>query len=263
MEISETVLTLEEEDPTEAASFLLELIKISQSESKRRTRFWNKSWAQLSTKWLVSEYVTMYAALGSKHIAMMLYNSPPKNHGAFEIYGATNSFADEINGMYEWTDNMMEGGMPLYKKKQSEDEIIVQNDEKTKSWLISHSDSRGTSKFYASLLSKPALTPDNNPEGNWKSWDDENNLLRMENIKVRKVATGPCPNKEDLSLFWEIIDTMFQFEPLRKGPITSMEQLIEELAMSHYLWDEKPMMSMLTPADWFCLSGKLRNKALH
>jgi hypothetical protein len=175
MESTENVLTLEEDDPTEAASFLLELIKISQNESKRRNRFWNKSWAQLSTKWLVSEYVTMYAELGSKHIAMMLYNSPPKNHGAFEIYGDTNSFADEINGIYEWTDNMMEGGMPLYKKKQSEDELIVQYDEEIKSWMISKSDSRGTGKCYATLFSEPALTPDNCPEGNWKTWDDEIN----------------------------------------------------------------------------------------
>jgi hypothetical protein len=76
-------------------------------------------------------------------------------------------------------------------------------------------------------------------------------------MKIEPVL--PVASAEDLSLFWEIVDVMLQYEPLRRGPITNTQQLTDQLAKSNYLWDEKHVDRLLSRTDLIELCNKLQN----
>lgn len=69
-----------------------------------------------------------------------------------------------------------------------------------------------------------------------------------------KASLPPSP---DVLLFWEIIRTGFQYVGLRKGPIHTMEDLIEELSKRRDLCVKEEMMKLMSFEDMFVLQAKL------
>jgi hypothetical protein len=75
-------------------------------------------------------------------------------------------------------------------------------------------------------------------------------------VTITRIPQEPC--KENVSLFWEVIESVLEFEKLRKGPIKSKDQLVEALATHPELWLKEEMEKHLNRDDFEKLCWILR-----
>jgi hypothetical protein len=154
----------------------------------------------------------------------------------------------------------LEDQMPVYKKNADHtffEDIYLDYSASEKLWKFRYMKSRGTNLCSAYSHSDPPLIPEQ-LTGVWKVSNGGGHFINAPDLKIEPVL--PVAGAEDLSLFWEIVDVMLQYEPLRRGLITNTKQLIEHLAKSKYLWDKKHVDLLLSRTDLIELCNKLQNK---
>jgi hypothetical protein len=150
----------------------------------------------------------------------------------------------------------LENQMPVYKKNADHttlEDIYLDYSATLKVWKFRNMKDRGTTMACAYLKSDPPLIPEQ-LTGVWKVGNG-GHFIDAPDLKIEPVL--PVASAEDLSLFWEIVDVMLQYEPLRRGPITNTQQLTDQLAKSKYLWDEKQIDLLLSKTDFIELCNKL------
>jgi hypothetical protein len=241
----DTDLTLNEEDPIEASKFLLELISMTIERRKSAMReiqlmSWNKKWAELSVKWIVPEYVQLFASIGEKLVLKVL--SPEK---PIELRGAVGESAAQINGRYQRTDERGAEGQFVYKKRGMK-YIMEYVDQQ---WVVVKQADKG--KGVSASLAHLLCAPNSRPElfkGRWFSPQQE----------PHPSLSAIFPHgEEELSTFWEVVETMLKLPPLRKGPITNKQQLMDQLAEHREVWRKDYMAKMLSVEDVLNIVDKL------
>jgi len=74
-------------------------------------------------------------------------------------------------------------------------------------------------------------------------WEDQP-LVTMSQMQQQQ------PSEENISLFWEVVESVLEFEALRKGPIKSKDDLVIALAAHPELWKKDEMKKHLELKDF-------------
>ena len=268
----ETEIALEEDDIYKAASFLLEIADFCSKRNKGvnvpPTVAWDEAKAILSTKWLAEDFVEAYSSVAAKHVEVVL-KKVPVDVSAIEISGAVEwsstaktatLVSSPINGIYDKTDELS-CDLPIYKRRgltKKGRQFIMMYHHPTTAWYIKWVEHKDNLTCCAHIkcddtcvIHQPHLV-----RGSWKVGGRDAPGAEVKHIDQpgMKASLPPSP---DVLLFWEIIRTGFQYVGLRKGPIHTMEDLIEELSKRRDLCVKEEMMKLMSFEDMFVLQAKL------
>lgn len=252
---NEDVITLFEEEPSDAFTFLVEvlhnkgnIVDISFSDSK-----WNYYWAKLSQKWEINEFINHYSNKINLYIEKVLGVDP------IEILGSSGPLALAINGTYEsCRDNS--DCRPSYKKSKNDsgEDILLEYNDLKNMWTIKSVDRSRTNTAGAYVDCDSFTTPDK-VKNHWKVW----NLTRWEydlNVKVKVISKKIIVSEQELTDLWEMLELRFKFnypQLSKNKTITTMSDLLWVLAMHREVWREESMKKLLSTDDWCSLSMKL------
>ena len=220
---------------------------------------WNRLKAILSTKWLVQEYVDAYGDLIKKHIEEMLLRKPSDAAAAMEEAGMTKWSSRDpaiatrvpclMNGVYDKTDDLA-GGLPIYSRRGLDEygfQWIMEYCFARKEWQIKSLEYKGSNRAGARVRCDPPVLPHLNKEvlnvADQDAPGAERKYIAQPAAKVSLVSTPPSA---DVLLFWEMVGTIFQYVALMRGPIHSMEDLVDVLSTRKDLRVVEEMKKVLT-----------------
>jgi len=241
----EEMIHLPEEDVFEACGLLSDLLKRSRGEGVQKR--WNQSWAKLSAKWMIPEYVDIYAEIAQSFLKRFL--SQNKASGSLMLQGAKNSGSLRfINGIYDQTDKRNDG-LPVFKKRGDSNWWLCFNRTESR-WEVRSSD-----RCYAYVVSSDTnFTPDMCNEI-WKVCDFASNEWQsVLSISVKKFALEKEPlSSEDITVFWEIAEVMLTHCAYQKGQKFEVDQLLDALVKHKELWSKEKMEKLLSKQDFMTL----------
>ena len=130
-----------------------------------------------------------------------------------------------------------------------------------KEWHIKSLEDKGTSTRHAHGRCDPPVLPHlfktvwqvydrGAPGSKWK-W------IAQPAVKISRILTPPSA---DVLLFWEMMDTIFQYVGLMRGPIHTMEELVEVLSKRRDLCVMEEMDKVMSKRDLFLLQSKLLDR---
>ena len=90
-----------------------------------------------------------------------------------EIYGATGSMANAINGIYEPTTDVS-SGIVVFQKKTDHNKILEYMGGKLRQWQLKPSDKKGTAAAWATLATDNMLLPHLVFGGCWRVCNEDN-----------------------------------------------------------------------------------------
>ena len=172
-------------------------------------------------------------------------------------------FFHRIVGIYDKTDELA-GGQPIYSRRgltENGKQLIMEYYELLKTWHIEQLENKGTMyTCYAYLACDPPVLP-HLIEGVWTVADRdapgaEVKFIAQPAVKVSRV---PAPPSADVLLFWEMVGTIFQYVGLMRGPIHTMEDLVEVLSKRRDLCVEEEMKKVVSKKDLLLLQRKLHD----
>ena len=255
----ESEIALEEKEVYKAAALLPELAEHYNHEAAPPVQVcWNKSKATMSEKWLVEDYVNAYGAVIEKHLQDVMSKGPVDLAG-MEVSGFTRwsnqdpatatRVASTVNGIYDKTDEVA-GGQPIYSRRgltEGGKQLIIEYHQPNKMWQIKWLENKGTDRACAYVTCDPPVLP-HRIEGVWKVYDRDAPGAELKFIAqpAAKVSRIPAPPSADVLLFWEMIGTIFQHVGLMRGPIHSMEDLVEVLLTRKDLRVVEEMKKVMT-----------------
>ena len=116
-----------------------------------------------------------------------------------------------------------------------------------KYWHIKPLEDKGTNRACAYVTCDPPVLP-HRIEGVWTVADRDAPGAELKKIDqpAAKVSRIPAPPSADVLLFWEMIGTIFQHVGLMRGPIHSMEDLVEVLLTRKDLRVVEEMKKVMT-----------------
>jgi hypothetical protein len=266
----ESEIALKEKEVYKAAALLLKLVEHYSHEAAPPVQvWWDKSKAIMSTKWLVEDYVDAYGAVIENHLQDVMSKDP----SAVTVSGITWWSSDDpatatrvpstVNGIYDKTDELA-GGQPIYSRRGlTEDgrQLIMEYHQPRKTWHIKWLESKGTAMCNARVACDPPVLP-HLVEEVWKMSDRdapgaEQKLIDQPAVKVSRI---PAPPSADVLLFWEMMGTIFQYVGLMRGPIQSMEDLVEVLSKRRDLCVLEEMKKVMTVDALLLLLSKLHDR---
>jgi hypothetical protein len=94
-------------------------------------------------------------------------------------------------------------------------------------------------------------------EGDYSSYDNVNyskSRGNSYNIKfdIKYESNRPVianQSEEDKDLFWEIVEVMMQYEPLKVGLVSDRNEFMEALAENLELWRDEPMLRLFSKEE--------------
>ena len=226
----------------------------------------------MSEKWLVEGYVDAYGAVIEKHLQDVVSKGPVDSAG-MEVSGITwwsnpdpataTRVAAFMNGIYDKTDELA-GGQPIFSRRGlTEDgkQIIMEYHQPNKMWQIKWLERKGTDRACAYVTCDPPVLP-HRIEGVWTVYDQdapgvEYKWIAQPAVKVSRI---PAPPSADVLLFWEMVDTIFQYVGLMRGPIHTMESLVEVLSKRRDLCVMEEMYKVMSKKDLLLLQSKLHDR---
>ena len=258
---------------------------------------WNRSKAIMSTKWLLQDYVDAYGALIKKHITDMMSKKPDPAAAVVKVSGITSWSSDDpatatrvphpANGTYDTTNEQVraEGGiavlhsggvinasrpvLPIYSRRclspficygslYEENQWIMEYHLLNRNWLIKRMEDKGTNRCLAQVVCDPPVLPHLIKEV-WKVGDRDSPGTGFKPIAqpTVKVSLVPAPPSTDVLLFWEMVGTIFQYVGLLRGPIHTMEDLVEVLSTRRDLCVEEEMEKVMSKKDLLLLQRKI------
>ena len=266
----ESEIALEEKEVYKAAALLPKLAEHYSHEAAPPVQVcWNKSKAIMSTKWLVEDYVDAYGAVIEKHLQDVMSKDP----SAVTVSGITWWSSDDpatatrvpafINGIYDKTDELA-GGQPIYSRRGltlDGKQLIMEYHQPMKEWHIKWLESKGTAMRCARVACDPPVLP-HLVEGVWEKNDRdapgaEQKLIDQPAVKVSRI---PGPPSADVLLFWEMMGTIFQYVGLMRGPIHTMEDLVEVLSKRRDLCVVEEIDKVMSKKDLLLLQSKLHDR---
>ena len=125
--------------------------------------------------------------------------------------------------------------------------MIMEYHQEKKKWQIKRLERKGTDRARAYVTCDPPVLP-HRIEGVWKVYDRDAPGAELKFIAqpAAKVSRVPAPPSADVLLFWEMIGTIFQHVGLMRGPIHSMEDLVDVLSTRKDLRVVEEMKKVLT-----------------
>lgn len=248
---NEEMITLIEEEPSDAFTFLDEILQ-NKGKVVDASNKWNFYWAKLSIKWQIAEFIVYYANKINIHIEKLLVSD------SVEVLGSTGALATAINGIY---DSFRESSVsrPAYKKSNpdSSEDILLEYNGIKKIWTIKSMDRSRTNTAGAYADCDSFTTPDK-VKSYWKIWN-HNRWEYDSNIKVKAIAKKTNISEQDLLMLWEMLELRFKFSfpQLDSFLVNNISDLLWVLVNHKELWKEDSMKSILTTDDWCSLSMKL------
>ena len=220
---------------------------------------WNRLKAILSTKWLVQEYVDAYGDLIEEYIEEMLLKKPSDAAAAIEVAGMTKWSSEDpaiatrvpciLNGIYNKTDELARG-LPIYSRRGLGEygrQWIMEYCLTTKEWHIKPLEYKGKYRAGARVRCDPPVLPHLIKEV-WNVADEDASGAELKSIAqpAAEVPLVSTPPSADVLLFWEMVGTIFQYVGLMRGPIHSMEDLVDVLSTRKDLRVVEEMKKVLT-----------------
>jgi hypothetical protein len=139
--------------------------------------------------------------------------------------------------------------------------MIIEYYQPMKMWQIKWLEHKGTNMRYAYVACDPPVLS-HLIEGVWKVTDQdapgaEWKLIAQPAVKVSRV---PAPPSTEVLLFWEMMGTIFQYVGLMRGPIQSMEDLVDVLSKRRDLCVLEEMKKVMTVDALLLLLSKLHGR---
>ena len=217
------------------------------------------------TKWLVEDYVDAYALLAKKHIRKIC--TTPVDVCSMKVVGATswgsslspNSSRQPhaITGIYDPVDRQYapDTGLPSYHRRgisMAGAQYLLFYCTKKKQWQIKPENHPNSDYDRPPDATGPCDHPclPHLTEGTWKVIDRDTpggGIKYIDQSTVRIDRIQDCtPPSADVHLFWEMIETTFQYVALMRGPIHNQVELVELLSRRRDLCVEEAMASILS-----------------